>query len=176
MTVVQTAMASRHPVAWENAAAHRQALACDIGVTHCQSMSSDSVASETSTTKAVTAAAETADMASATAEMASATAAPCERDRAGRRCRDAEYNGGCCCNNLLAHFSELLLFRRRWLGATRSLSASCCDWLAIAPIGRAAKSAGSCAPQRHWSARAARNGLDRPFMADRYSDRAVGRD
>jgi hypothetical protein len=54
--------------------------------------------------------AKTADMAS-TAKTTAASAAPCERDCAGHRCRYAERDGRTCCNQLLTHFSELLMFQ-----------------------------------------------------------------
>ena len=77
----------------------------------------------------VASAAQATDMASA----AKATA-PCERDCAGRCCRYAEHDGRTCCNQLLTHFSELLMFHLIWIASVQSLCSCCYDWFTIAPI------------------------------------------
>jgi hypothetical protein len=83
---------------------------------------------------------KTTDMASAaktkTTDMASAAqaTAPCERDCAGRCCRYAEHDGRTCCNQLLTHFSELLMFHLIWIASVQPLCSCCCDWFTIAPI------------------------------------------
>jgi hypothetical protein len=67
------------------------------------------------------------------ASAAKATA-PCERDCAGRCCRYAEHDGRTCCNQLLTHFSELLMFHLIWIASVQPLCSCCCDWFTIAPI------------------------------------------
>jgi hypothetical protein len=85
-------------------------------------------AAKTKTTD-VASAAQATDMTSA----AKATA-PCERDCAGRCCRYAEHDGRTCCNQLLTHFSELLMFHLIWIASVQPLCSCCCDWFTIAPI------------------------------------------
>jgi hypothetical protein len=77
----------------------------------------------------MTSAAQATDMTSA----AKATA-PCERDCAGRCCSYAEHDGRTCCNQLLTHFSELLMFHLIWIASVQPLCSCCCDWFTIAPI------------------------------------------
>jgi hypothetical protein len=98
-------------------------------------------AAKTKTTDVASAAkTKTTDMASAaktkTTDMASAAqaTAPCERDCAGRCCRYAEHDGRTCCNQLLTHFSELLMFHLIWIASVQSLCSCCYDWFTIAPI------------------------------------------
>jgi hypothetical protein len=98
-------------------------------------------AAKTKTTDVASAAkTKTTDMASAaktkTTDMASAAqaTAPCERDCAGRCCRYAEHDGRTCCNQLLTHFSELLMFHLIWIASVQPLCSCCCDWFTIAPI------------------------------------------
>jgi hypothetical protein len=128
----------------ETAAIYRDSGAAETAVAHCEP-----AASETATAKAVTSAAKTTAMASATA--VASTAASCERNRAGARCCDTEPDGSNnCYNHLLAHFSDLLMFGPRWEVSARPLCLCCCDWFAIAPIGKGRqKSAESRAQQRH---------------------------
>ena len=77
----------------------------------------------------VASAAQATDMTSA----AKATA-PCERDCAGRCCSYAEHDGRTCCNQLVTHFSELLMFHLIWIASVQPLCSCCCDWFTIAPI------------------------------------------
>jgi hypothetical protein len=98
-------------------------------------------AAKTKTTDVASAAkTKTTDVASAaktkTTDMASAAqaTAPCERDCAGRCCRYAEHDGRTCCNQLLTHFSELLMFHLIWIASVQPLCSCCCDWFTIAPI------------------------------------------
>jgi hypothetical protein len=130
-TVADTSVAPGDPVAFEAGMVHRDPvavrrdpMASESGVIHRDPEASetavacrDTEASETGA-NVVTSAAKTGDTASTakTADMAStakttaASAAPCERDCAGHRCRYAERDGRTCCNQLLTHFSELLMF------------------------------------------------------------------
>ena len=127
-TVAETGVAPGDPVAFEAGMVHRDPvavrrdpMASESDVIHRDPEASetavacrDTEASETGA-NAVTSAAKTGDTASTakTADMASTaktTAASCERDCAGHRCRYAERDGRTCCNQLLTHFSELLMF------------------------------------------------------------------
>ena len=128
-TVADTGVAPDDPVAFEAGVVHRDPvavrrdpiavrrdpMASESGVIHRDPEASetavacrDTEASETGA-NAVTPTAKTADMAS-TAKTTANSAAPCERDCAGHRCRYAERDGRTCCNQLLTHFSELLMF------------------------------------------------------------------
>ena len=128
-TVAETGVAPGDPVAFEAGVVHRDPvavrrdpMASESGVIHRDPEASetavacrDTEASETGA-NAVTSAAKTGDTASTakTADVASTaktTAAPCERDCADHRCRNAERDGRTCCNQLLTHFSELLMFQ-----------------------------------------------------------------
>jgi hypothetical protein len=155
MTVAETGVPPGDPVAFEAGVVHRDPvavrrdpMASESGVIHRDPEASetavacrDTEASETGA-DAVTSTAKTADMASTakTADMAStakttaAPAAPCERDCAGHRRRYAERNGCTCCNQLLTHFSELLMFHFIWIASARPLCSYCWDWFTIAPI------------------------------------------
>jgi hypothetical protein len=134
--VAETRVAPGDPVAFAAGVIHRDPKASETAVA-CR----DTEASETGA-DAVTSAAKTGDTASTakTADMAStakttaASAAPCERDCAGHRCRYAERDGRTCCNQLLTHFSELLMFHLIWIASVRPLCSYCWDWFKIAPI------------------------------------------
>ena len=154
-TVAETGVAPGDAVAFEAGVVHRDPVAVrrdpmgsESGVIHRDPEASetavacrDTEASETGA-NAVTSAAKTGDTASTakTADMAStakttaASAAPCERDCAGHRCRYAERDGRTCCNQLLTHFSELLMFHFIWIASARPLCSYCWDWFKIAPI------------------------------------------
>ena len=152
-TVAETGVAFGDPVAFEAGVVHRDPvavrrdpMASESGVIHRDPDASETAvacreASETGA-NAVTSAAKTGDTASTakTADMAStakttaASAAPCERDCAGHRCRYAERDGRTCRNQLLTHFSELLMFHLIWIASVRPLCSYCWDWFTIAPI------------------------------------------
>ena len=151
-TVAETGVAPGDAVAFEAGVVHRDPVAVrrdpmgsESGVIHRDPEASetavacrDTEASETGA-DAVTSAAKTGDTASTakTADMASTaktTAAPCERDCAGHRRRYAERNGCTCCNQLLTHFSELLMFHSIWIASVLPLCSYCWDWFTIAPI------------------------------------------
>ena len=139
-TVADTSVAPGDPVAFEAGVVHRDPVAVPEAsetAVACR----DTEASETGANAVTSAAktggtastAKTADMAS-TAKTAAASAAPCERDCAGHRCRYAERDGRTCCNQLLTHFSELLMFHLIWTASVRPLCSYCWDWFKIAPI------------------------------------------
>jgi hypothetical protein len=144
MTVAETCVPPGDPVAFEAGVVHRDPvavrrdpIASESGVIHCDPEASETAVAcrdtEASETGAVTSTAKTADMAP-TAKTTAAPAAPCERDCAGHRRRYAERNGCTCCNQLLTHFSELLMFHFIWIASARPLCSYCWDWFTIAPI------------------------------------------
>jgi hypothetical protein len=159
-TVAETGVAPGDPVAFEAGVVHRDPvavrrdpMASESGVIHRDPEASetavacrDTEASETGANTVPSAAktgdtastAKTADMAS-TAQTTAASAAPCERDCADHRCRYAERDGRTCCDQLLTHFSELLMFQTPdvhliWIASVRPLCSYCWDWFTIAPI------------------------------------------
>ena len=120
----------------ESVVVRRDPMACETGAAKTANMAS---AAKTKTTDVASAAkTKTTDVASAAqaTDMASAAkaTAPCERDCAGRCCRYAEHDGRTCCNQLLTHFSELLMFHLIWIASVQPLCSCCCDWFTIAPI------------------------------------------
>jgi hypothetical protein len=130
--VAETGVACGDPVAFEAGVVHRDPvavrrdpMASESGVIHRDPEAAetavarrDTEPSETSANTVTSAAktgdtastAKTADM-SSTAKTTASSAAPCERDCADHRCRYAERDGRTCCNQLLTHFSELLMFQ-----------------------------------------------------------------
>jgi hypothetical protein len=134
----ETAVVRLDPGDSEGVVVRRDPMACETGAAKTANMAS---AAKTKTTDGASAAkTKTTDMASAaktkTTDMASAAqaTAPCERDCAGRCCRYAEHDGRTCCNQLLTHFSELLMFHLIWIASVQPLCSCCCDWFTIAPI------------------------------------------
>jgi hypothetical protein len=99
----------RDPEASETAVACRDTEASETGANVVTSAAKTGDTASTAKTADMASTAKTADMAS-TAKTTAASAAPCERDCAGHRCRYAERDGRTCCNQLLTHFSELLMF------------------------------------------------------------------
>jgi hypothetical protein len=99
----------RDPEASETAVACRDTEASETGADAVTSAAKTGDTASTAKTADMASTAKTADMAS-TAKTTAASAAPCERDCAGHRCRYAERDGRTCCNQLLTHFSELLMF------------------------------------------------------------------
>jgi hypothetical protein len=145
----ETAVVRLDPGDSEGVVVRRNPMACETGAAKTANMASaaktkttdGASAAKTKTTDVASAAkTKTTDMASAaktkTTDMASAAqaTAPCERDCAGRCCRYAEHDGRTCCNQLLTHFSELLMFHLIWIASVQPLCSCCCDWFTIAPI------------------------------------------
>ena len=133
----ETAVVRLDPGDSEGVVVRRDPMACETGAAKTANMA----AAKTKTTDGASAAkTKTTDVASAaktkTTDMASAAqaTAPCERDCAGRCCRYAEHDGRTCCNQLLTHFSELLMFHLIWIASVQPLCSCCCDWFTIAPI------------------------------------------
>jgi hypothetical protein len=124
----------------EGVVVRRDPMACETGAAKTTNMASAvACAAKTKTTDVAPAAkTKTTDVASAAqaTDMTSAAkaTAPCERDCAGRCCRYAEHDGRTCCNQLLTHFSELLMFHLIWIASVQPLCSCCCDWFTIAPI------------------------------------------
>jgi hypothetical protein len=124
----------------EGVVVRRDPMACETGAAKTTNMASAvACAAKTKTTDVASAPKiKTTDVASAAqaTDMTSAAkaTAPCERDCAGRCCRYAEHDGRTCCNQLLTHFSELLMFHLIWIASVQPLCSCCCDWFTIAPI------------------------------------------
>jgi hypothetical protein len=125
----------RDPMASESGVIHRDPEASETAVACRDTEASEGADAVTSAAKTrdTASTAKTADMAS-TAKTTAASAAPCERDCGGHRCRYAERDGRTCCNQLLTHFSELLMFHLIWTASVRPLCSYCWDWFTIAPI------------------------------------------
>jgi hypothetical protein len=145
----ETAVVRLDPGDSEGVVVRRDPMACETGAAKTTDVASAAKtktanrasAAKTKTTDVASAAkTKTTDVASAaktkTTDMASAAqaTAPCERDCAGRCCRYAEHDGRTCCNQLLTHFSELLMFHLIWIASVQPLCSCCCDWFTIAPI------------------------------------------
>ena len=122
----ETAVVRLDPGDSEGVVVRRDPMACETGAAKTANMASAAktkttdVASAAKTkTTDVASAAQATDMTSAAqaTDMTSAAkaTAPCERDCAGRCCSYAEHDGRTCCNQLVTHFSELLMFTPRRL-------------------------------------------------------------
>jgi hypothetical protein len=151
----ETAVVRLDPGDSEGVVVRRDPMACETGVAKTANNMASAAktkttdvasAAKTKTTDVasaaqatdMTSAAQATDMTSAAqaTDMTSAAkaTAPCERDCAGRCCRYAEHDGRTCCNQLLTHFSELLMFHLIWIASVQPLCSCCCDWFTIAPI------------------------------------------